>query len=155
MTIGWRLAHTHLLTLAFQPRGGQARWNSQGTIMAYTSEHPALAAWEVANHWEEYNSLNGYYLYSVEIPDEEIENRDFDPAIFDDVALTRRIGDKWIEARTSVALKVPSVVAPRSWNYLLNVNHPNFLRTVRLNEHGSFLFDNRIERLIEQAKTNP
>ena len=93
MITGWRLAWTESLMMAFQPRGAAARWNSQGTVMAYTSEHPALAAWEVANHWEEYGSLRGYHLYSVEIPEDEIEAPSFDPTIFNDLSLTRQFGD--------------------------------------------------------------
>ena len=153
MIIGWRLAWTDRLMVAFQPKGAQARWNSHGTIMAYSSEHPALAAWEVANHWEEYGSLRGYYLYSADIPEDEIETRDVDRAIFTDLKLTQKIGDDWIQGQSSIALKVPSVVAPHSWNYLLNVNHPRFFKSVDLHEHGPFQFDDRIERLVQQATT--
>lgn len=39
---------------------------------------------------------------------------------------TAEIGDNWLEDRSSLALAVPSVVAPRETNYLINPEHPDF-----------------------------
>jgi RES domain-containing protein len=39
---------------------------------------------------------------------------------------SRKIGDEWIESETSVVLKVPSVVVPAEYNYLINPGHPEF-----------------------------
>ncbi len=38
----------------------------------------------------------------------------------------KAIGDRWVKKRKSVVLKVPSVVVPEEYNYLLNPNHPDF-----------------------------
>ncbi|HEY9043917.1 MAG TPA: RES family NAD+ phosphorylase, partial [Rheinheimera sp.] len=39
---------------------------------------------------------------------------------------TARIGDNWLTQQASLALSVPSVIAPREYNILLNPLHPRF-----------------------------
>ncbi len=39
---------------------------------------------------------------------------------------SQKIGDEWIESEASVVLKVPSVVVPAEYNYLINPGHPEF-----------------------------
>ena len=38
----------------------------------------------------------------------------------------KSVGDRWAKKRESAVLKVPSVVVPEEYNYLLNPNHPDF-----------------------------
>lgn len=45
-------------------------------------------------------------------------------------AASQCIGDDWLARGTSLLLRVPSVVVPVGWNYLLNPAHPD-LRRVR------------------------
>jgi RES domain-containing protein len=130
-----------------------ARWHNTGKVMVYNSEHPALAALEVANHWRKYASLNGYHLYSASFEDTHIQHAPFDleqgsPSL----ETSRSFGDDWIAAQTSLALRVPSVVAPHSWNYLLNPAHPEFYGQVQLETHGLFQYDERIQELVAQAQ---
>lgn len=64
---------------------------------------------------------------------------------------TCRYGDAWAEEGRSLVLRVPSVVLPMSFNYLVNPGHPRFdARTVTA--HGPFEYDARIGRLVAQAK---
>jgi RES domain len=68
---------------------------------------------------------------------------------------SRSFGDDWIAAQTSLALRVPSVVAPHSWNYLLNPAHPEFCnlrRMVRFNTMSAFknwLLEPKVKAPIE------
>ncbi len=39
-----------------------------------------------------------------------------------------RIGDEWLRARRTVALRVPSAVIPSEFNFMLNRAHPDFER---------------------------
>ena len=39
---------------------------------------------------------------------------------------SQRVGDRWASREESIALKVPSVVVPYSYNYLLNPAHTAF-----------------------------
>jgi RES domain-containing protein len=138
---------------AFQPGGHMARWNNTGTVMVYSSEHPALAAWEVANHWREYASLNGYHLYSASFEDTHVQHAPFDlEQGIPSIKTSRSFGDDWIASQTSLALRVPSVVAPHSWNFLLNPAHPDFYGQVQLEAHGPFQYDKRIQELVARAQ---
>ena len=148
----YRLAFTDSLMTAFKPRGAPARWNNEGVVMAYTSEHPALAAFEILNYWEEYSSLDGYSLFSSTFETTLANVLDIQPEELLDLDTTRTRGDDWISSRSSVALRVPSVAIPLSFNYLLNPNHPNFYAAVRLEAHGSFAFDARVRKLITSVK---
>ena len=147
----YRLAFTDSVLSAFRPRGAPARWNSEGTVMVYTSEHIALSALEILTGWEAYPSLQGYHLYRATFAETHIVEA---PESLDvhNKTLTRDFGDTWIREGQSLALKVPSVVAPYSFNYLLNPAHPDFYNEVRLEPLGPFIFDKRIEGLTEAAK---
>ena len=85
--------------------------------MVYTAEHPALAALEILNGWEVYASLSGYYLYRCTFGAAGVLET---PADLDvrDRAAARAFGDAWVQARASVALKVPSVAVPDAYNSL-------------------------------------
>ncbi len=37
---------------------------------------------------------------------------------------TRNIGDAWLAGRKTALARVPSAIVPRTWNYLLNPEHP-------------------------------
>ncbi len=52
-------------------------------------------------------------------------------------------GTRWIEARKTLVLAVPSAIIPRELNYLLNPRHPQFKR-VRVGVAERFSFDRRL-----------
>ncbi len=41
-----------------------------------------------------------------------------------DSVATQRLGDRWLASRTSLLLKVPSVLVPETWNVVVNPLHP-------------------------------
>ena len=147
-----RLAFTDSLMTAFKPRGAEARWNSAGVVMVYTSEHLALAALEILNYWEVYDRLEGYHAFSASFDQGLVEEPDLSGVNIVERAEARAVGDAWIARRSSVALRVPSVTIPRATNYLLNPNHPDFYEAVRLEAFGPFQFDARVVALIDTAR---
>jgi RES domain-containing protein len=52
----------------------------------------------------------------------------------------QRIGDAWLEKRSSAVLKVPSAISRMEYNYLLNPAHPYFAH-VTLRATEDFVFD--------------
>lgn len=42
----------------------------------------------------------------------------------------QELGDRWLEAGRSAVLRVPSVIVPTEWNYLLDPMHADFGRIV-------------------------
>lgn len=57
-----------------------------------------------------------------------------------------RFGSQWIRDRRSVVLRVPSVMIPGESNFVLNPEHPDFGRVVRVGNAQSFAFDPRLLR---------
>ena len=136
MTV-WRLARR-----AFAKNGRQAysgfgaaqrgaRWNSRGFAVAYASDSPALALLEYLSHIDRTLLPTDLCYYAAEIPDGEVRTLVTLPAGWDAVPSTGasvRAGDAWLEARSSLALKVPSAIVPRQYNVLINPLHDAFAR---------------------------
>ena len=57
----------------------------------------------------------------------------------------RKIGQDWLERRSTAVLKVPSAVVIEEWNYLLNPQHPDFNKLV-FGEPQPYQFDRRLAR---------
>ncbi len=106
------------------------RWHNRGVPVVYTAEHPALALLEVLVHFElaPDEVPANFKLMSVATPDKaQIANLDSQALQGNwqqNLELTRSIGDEWLESANSLALRVPSVLVPHSYNYLLNPRHP-------------------------------
>lgn len=130
----WRLTREEYVDTAFSGEGARLygnRFNSKGTRIIYTSENLPLALLETIVGLSNHSQLFEYIFFRAELPEQNVEplpldmlpsNWDLRPPASD----TKRIGDSWIDTRRSLALRVPSVVAPYSYNYLLNPAHPEF-----------------------------
>jgi len=115
--------------------------------VVYTSGSLSLALVEVLVH-----------LSSVVLPAYSAVRIDFDDSFVTAVELkdlpanwkdnpappeARAIGDAWVADALSAVLRVPSVVVPIEFNYVLNPNHPDF-RRVRVAPPMPFPFDPRL-----------
>ena len=130
----WRLTHQDYRETAFSGRGSRrfgGRFNSRGTPVVYTSESLALALLETLTGLQRYDQLYRYVFFRVALPAELIAElgeeelptgwRSHPPS-----EASQQLGDDWAEEKSSVALRVPSVVVPYSYNYVLNPRHPSF-----------------------------
>ena len=134
MILAWRLAKTRFAATAFDGEGARingARWNSPGTAVAYASSTASLALLEVLVHVPSIAILKSYSRVSVEIPESCVEELPAAAIPSNWRALpaptsTQIIGDKWVAARSSAVLRVPSAVIDSEFNFLINVVHPDF-----------------------------
>jgi RES domain-containing protein len=55
------------------------------------------------------------------------------------------IGDDWVASRRSVVLRVPSVLVPAEYTFLLNPEHPDFSK-LHIGKAVPFQFDRRFAR---------
>jgi len=121
------------------PRLFGSRWTSPGRPVVYTASCAALAILEYLAHAEELPE--GMLFKWIEVPDTlERESIDSVPA---DVAAFRQLGDEWLKHAATSSLRVPSVLAPRQWNLLINPLHPLF-PAVKVVEQAPFAFDSRL-----------
>lgn len=150
MPSAWRLTKTKYLGSAWDGGGAKragGRWNSVGVPVVYTSGTLSLALVEVLVHLGS-KVLPAYSAVRVDFDDSlvtAVEPKDL-PANWKDNPAppeTRGIGDAWVADRRSAVLRVPSVVVPVEFNYLLNPNHPDF-RRVRVGTPIPFPFDLRL-----------
>lgn len=125
------------------------RWNHPGTPVVYASSSVALAAMEVFVHLAAGVAPPNHMLVRINIPDDIATSAttiDKPPADWQRIpapASTREIGTNWARSGRSVLLRVPSVVIPSEYNYLLNPQTPEFAR-VGAQIESTFTFDPRM-----------
>jgi RES domain-containing protein len=148
----WRICNEKWAETAFDGQGAKIYggcWNSIGIAIVYTSSSLALAALESLVHLGVKKIPKNYVASCADIPEsltvERIEpdklpqNWRGDPA----PPKLATIGDRWVNAGSSAILKVPSAVIDEEWNYLLNIEHPDFAG-IKIGQARSFQFDARL-----------
>jgi len=145
-----------------QGKGGlraSARWHTRGYEIVYCAETPAGALLEALVHLE-VDSLEAlpkrYQLLRIVVPDDvsfdEVPIASLPPGWKRATLLTRSIGDAWLAAGRSVALRIPSAVSPHAFNVLLN---PRLLggAGIRITGRNQYPFDSRLFKVVERTGT--
>jgi len=136
--------------LALSGEGGlhaAGRWNTLGTRMVYASGSVALACLETLTHMRTPRRLEERWLFTIEIPDDQIEELSSLPVGWNAEpagSVSREAGDLWVREQRSVALLVPSAIVPLEKNALLNPHHPSF-RLDRVRRPARFRYDPRLK----------
>ncbi len=152
MPTAWRLTKTKYLATAWDGEGARTsggRWNSVGVAVVYVSDSLSLALVETLAHLT-FGVLPAYSAIRVSFDDSIVTAVDpgalpRDWRVSPPPLSTQRIGDRWVAAATSAALRIPSVIVPSEFNYLLNPAHPDFARLV-IGPAEPFPFDARFAR---------
>lgn len=90
--------------------------------------------------------LNQYATIAVRFDEKLMEELDKLPEDWDSrppSPATKTIGDQWISEKRSTVFKVPSVVVPAEFNYLLNPGHPDW-KLVKIGKPEVYRFDPRL-----------
>ena len=132
MTI-YRLVKAEYTGTALRGSRGRGRWHRQGTPMVYAADQPATALLETLVHAGRAELIRvRFVLFRISFDKDEhlvrLPSTDLpeDWQAWPWPESTQEIGTYWHESQTSVALEVPSAVAPVHKNYLLNAGHPAF-----------------------------
>lgn len=112
------------------------RWNSAGTRILYTSESAALAMLEALAHITMLPLPNAYCMVRLHFPENVAEldatalpeNWKKQPA----PDVLRKWGDAFVAEGEYLALKVPSVLVPDNYNFLVNPSHPAFAELLKV-----------------------
>jgi RES domain-containing protein len=108
------------------------RWSSAGTRLAYTSEHQSLAMLEYFVHLNVEDAPADLVLLSAEIPgdlpSQRVGTEQLPPFWRRSPAPPElaRIGDEFVRKAEGCILVVPSALAPKENNWLLNPQHASF-----------------------------
>ena len=151
MTTLWRISNFSDLR-GKGGRGFSARWHTAGRLVVYLADCPAGALLERIVHMtdmiEDAFLPQFYQLLKVSVPDElAIKSLNvLAPTDWKEhPEFTRNLGDAWLASQDTALARVPSVIAPQTWNYLLNPEHPE-AKQVIVDEVIREQFDNRLFR---------
>ena len=128
----WRISRRAFALTALNGYGAAqhgGRWNSRGTPVVYTAEHQSLELLELLAHIEKMEMPDDLVFTGIDVLDRVIASVDSLPdgwASVPHTAVSQAVGDQWIASRSSVAMRVPSVIVPSEYNVLLNPLHPDF-----------------------------
>ncbi len=152
MITAWRLDKARHAGDAHSGEGARrvsGRWHHQGVPIVYASESLALSVLEKLVHLGFDSSHIKFVYFKIEIPDsvsvEKLRTADLpeDWTAEPPRDTTKDIGSAWVRELRAAVLRVPSVLVPKSWNYLLNPLHRDF-RKIHVSEPMPFVFDARM-----------
>lgn len=126
------------------------RWNSKGQAVLYTAGSRSLALLEALVHLPQKNFQANFCMGELfvpkDIPIKEVHAEDLPegwnkipPQIF-----LKKIGDKWLSEGKEALFKVPSVIIPKEYNFLINPLHKEAKR-IRLTRSYPYVFDVRLK----------
>ncbi|HTQ32314.1 MAG TPA: RES family NAD+ phosphorylase [Opitutaceae bacterium] len=136
---------------AFSGRGGllaPGRWHTTGRLVVYTAESLSLAALEILAHLKQTHHIRPFNAFAAEIPDDLILKPSSYPAHWQTrLPASRAFGNHWLDAGTTPALLVPTVLTTGEWNVLLNPAHPKFSLDWITDGPRAYAFDARLLHL--------
>jgi len=150
MPAAWRLSKSKYVPSAWDGEGARksgGRWNGVGVPVVYTSATLSLTLVETLVHLPAgvlpaFSAIPIRFDESlvVALPADELPLnwKDHPPP-----PETQAIGDRWVCDAKSPVLRVPSVVVPHEFNYVLNPVHPDFGQ-ISIGAAIPFPFDPRI-----------
>jgi len=149
----YRITHQRYQNAPFSGKGGLqygSRWASSGQLVSYAADHLATATLEKIAGVKRPDLLAQMVYVKAEVDAAYVDvlpqgawpdNWNALPA----TDATRAVGDAWLDAADNVLLRVPAVVLPDAYNYVINVAHPSaaHLTTQYI---SPLLLDNRVLR---------
>jgi RES domain-containing protein len=113
------------------------RWNSKGTYMLYTSETSSLAYLETLVHFDKILIPPQLYIVQLEVDDASpihtLPDTDY-KANWRKLSLleNQQLGDKWMNEKKYIGIKVKSAINSFEHNYLLNPLFPRYYDLVKI-----------------------
>ena len=125
------------------------RWHERGVPVVYLAETAAGALLEVCVHTAANDVPPNYTLLEVTVPTtttlETISIDSLPQDWSENLEATRAIGSEWLRSMRSAWLRVPSVLAPATFNVLLNPAHRD-AKKILIGNVLEYPFDPRLKR---------
>ena len=124
------------------------RWNSIGKPMVYLASSRSLAVLEVLVHVQTATLPSNFCIAELEVQSQTVfeVSPQILPADWQDPSppqFLQELGDLFLTKKDFLLMKVPSVIVPQEFNYLLNPLHPS-ASTIKVIQSEPFVFDNRL-----------
>jgi RES domain-containing protein len=141
MLSGWRIASPEYSSTAEVMMSGEGaflyggRWNSKGVRVVYLGTSLAQAAMELLPHLGRADILKQFKKMEVFFPESTmqhiaIEDLPGDWAQPSMASSVQNVGDAWVADNSSLILQIPSAAVAGEYNYLVNLQHPDFVKIV-------------------------
>lgn len=135
------------------------RWNRKGEAVIYAGSTRSLATLEQVVHFGAVPKPDDYRVNIISLPDDPYHFRRIDveelPAEWrsmESYPVSQRMGSEWIHSMQSLVLQVPSAVIPQECNYIVNTEHPDYKRRVRVKRIEEYFWDGRLLELVSKRK---
>ena len=138
-------------------RRHSGRWNSKGVAVLYCATSESLAMLELRVHSPHpYPSTR--WRFAIEVPDDALTSVAVEglPRGWDKLPAgpaSKRFGDSWAAASSSLGLLVPSVVASEEKNLMLNPLHLRF-QEVRVLSKRRVVLDKRLYSIPAKRRSS-
>ena len=148
--LAYRIVKKRYASTAFDGEGSKlfgGRWNSKGKRCVYTGASQSLSILELLVHLREESIISDYALFTVSLMEEDVLALSELPKNWKEYPAppeTAAIGDQWLEQSPSLALRVPSVIVPSEYNYLINPAHPRMSTLLESIEESPLDVDPRL-----------
>lgn len=129
--------------------GSGGRWNHIDIPVVYMSSHLSLAALErFVRMGPEGKHLRLVY-FRLEIPNNiikavELNDLPLNWRSVPPINTTKDFGTQWVKEGRSAILRVPSVIIPIEYNFVLNPHHPDFKSSIKIDDPKPFSYDHRM-----------
>ena len=131
--------------------GSANRWNLRGQKVIYTGSSRSLSTLELIVHRSAIQPSKPYKLLVISIDLTEAEHQKIQldqlPNNWRNLqaySQLQLIGSNWYKAQNSLLLEVPSAVIPQESNYIINTEHPDFSKKIRIHRIEDYFWDNRL-----------
>jgi RES domain-containing protein len=147
----YRITHERYAEEPFSGKGGlhyRSRWASEGQLVSYASGHLATATLEKMVGVKRPDLLTEMVYVKAEVNQalvDELPEAEF-PEDWDALPptdATRHVGDRWLGDQANLLLRVPAVVLPDCYSYVINAAHPD-ADALSVVETEPLLLDNRV-----------
>ena len=133
--------------------GQPGRWNKSGQKVIYAAESIALAFLESMIRRQGVGFNEDFKIMFLEIP-QDLSITNIDPASlspgwdnFRNHAVSQERASSWFLSLESPVLRVPSVVLPHSFNFVINTEHKEF-KKIKIIDITPLLPDPRIDTIL-------
>jgi RES domain-containing protein len=128
------------------------RWHEKGYPVVYFSESRSLALLEYMVHLDDYHFLPADIVFmTLKIPSKtkiaEVEPEALESGWESSVSITRKIGSDFLKNNKGSILRVPTVIVPDEYNYLINPLNEEISK-FRIVKIEPFMLDTRIGGVI-------
>jgi RES domain-containing protein len=147
----WRLVAEKFAESAFSGEGAfkyGGRWNSAGVGVVYSAQSIALATLEILAGGVTISLLEKYAKIPVDFDESAVYSPMSLPegwTAYPPGRKTRDIGDGWVREQKSLVLRVPSAVIREEFIYIINPQHPDAVKGLKIGAAEKFHFDSRLK----------